>query len=233
MSSILTVDDEPGIRALLADALTDVGHDVTEAADGDAALQTLEDRPFDLMLLDLRMPGSADGMTVLRQARARFPNMQIIVLTAYGTVSEAVEAMRLGAFDFLQKPLESPAAVRSLASRALAWRGHPIRPAQPPTDPMAPAPAAAPSMTRWRALRRFLDELRRRHVYQAVATYAAVALATLQMGELILPVLPLPGWSYAGMVGAAVLGLPVVLALGWIYDISLTRTGRPAGRSDR
>jgi DNA-binding NtrC family response regulator len=231
MAAILTVDDEPGIRALLVDSLTDVGHDVMEAPDGDAALQALEDRPFDLMLLDLRMPGSTDGMAVLRSARARFPQMQIIVLTAFGTVSDAVEAMRLGAFDFLQKPVESPAAVRRLASRALAWKGRPARAAAPAgDDDVAPTPDPRGGAS---TLRAFLGELRRRHVYQAAATYAAIALAALQIGQLVLPVLPLPGWSYAGMVGIAVLGLPVVLALGWIYDISLTRTGRPAGSPER
>ena len=232
MASILTVDDEPGIRSLLVDSLTDVGHDVMEAADGDTALQALEDRPFDLMLLDLRMPGSTDGMAVLRSARARFPTMQIIVLTAFGTVVDAVEAMRLGAFDFLQKPVESPAAVRRLVARALAWKGRPARVAEPSggaeEDRRTPGPRGGAS-----TLRAFLGELRRRHGYQAAATYAAIALAALQIGQLVLPVLPLPGWSYAGMVGIAVLGLPVVLALGWIYDISLTRTGRPAGSPER
>jgi DNA-binding NtrC family response regulator len=231
MATILTVDDEPGIRTFLVDSLTDVGHEVMEAADGDAALQTLEDRPFDLMLLDLRMPGSTDGMAVLRSARARFPGMQIIVLTAFGTVADAVEAMRLGAFDFLQKPLESPAAVRRLVTRALAWKGRPARAAEPSGEDEVLRTSGSRGGAS--ALRAFLGELRRRHVYQAAATYAAIALAALQIGQLVLPVLPLPGWSYAGMVGIAIVGLPVVLALGWIYDISLTRTGRPAGSLDR
>ena len=232
MATILTVDDEPGIRALLVDALTDVGHEVMEAADGDAALQALEDRPFDLMLLDLRMPGSTDGMAVLRSARARFPGMQIILLTAFGTIADAVEAMRLGAFDFLQKPVESPAAVRRLVARALAWRGRPARVADAAGGEEDNLGAAGPRGSA-ATFRSFLGELRRRHVYQAAATYAAIALAALQIGQLVLPVLPLPGWSYAGMVGISILGLPVVLGLGWIYDISLTRTGRPAGSPDR
>jgi DNA-binding response OmpR family regulator len=234
MSTILTVDDEPGIRALLVDSLADSGHEVVEAADGEAALQTLEDRPFDLMLLDLRMPGRLDGMAVLRNARARWPEMQVIVLTAYGTVADAVEAMRLGAFDFMEKPLHSPDAVRRLAARAIAWRGHtPVpRPTAEETTSIDAASSSVnpPVPSRIRA---FLSELRRRHVYQHPATYAAIALAALQVGQLVLPVLPLPGWSYAGLVGVCVLGLPVVLTLGWIYDISLTRTGGTTACPDR
>jgi DNA-binding NtrC family response regulator len=233
MSTILTVDDESGIRAVLVDSLCDLGHEVVEAEDGDTALQTLEDRPFDLMLLDLRMPGTRDGMAVLREARARWPEMQVIVLTAYGTVTTAVDAMRLGAFDFLEKPLESPAAVRKVVGRALNWRGRPAMVRARVDDleeDLSPAGRSGAEPSRLRSL---LGELRRRHVYQVAATYAAIALAALQIGQLILPVLPLPGWSYAGLVGLTIAGLPVVLTLGWIYDVTLTRTGRILVRSDR
>lgn len=227
MCTILTVDDEAGIRAFLADTLTAESHEVIEAGDGEAALLALEERPFDLMLLDLRMPGALDGMAVLRQARALWPEMQVIVLTAFGTVGNAVEAMRLGAFDFLEKPLESPDAVRSIVRRALNWRGRraPARAeASWPVlaEPGTSEPGGAPKLSR---LRLFFRELRRRHVYHAAATYAAVCLAALQIGQLVLPVLPVPGWAYAALVGLTIAGLPVVATLGWIYDVSLTRTG--------
>ena len=233
MATILTVDDEAGIRAVLVDSLSELGHELMEAEDGAAAIQALEDRPFDLMLLDLRMPGPTDGMAVLRRARAQWPETQVIVLTAFGTVSTAVEAMRLGAFDFLEKPLESPAAIRRIVGRALNWRGRAAIARSTTGEPALETPtesAAAPRETR---LRKLLGELRRRHVYQVAATYAAMALAALQIGQLVLPVLPLPGWSYAGLVVLATAGLPVVLTLAWIYDISLTRTGRVPVRSDR
>lgn len=228
MATLLTVDDEPGIRAFIAETLASEGHEVVQAADGDAALELLADRPFDAMILDLRMPGAADGMTVLRRARAEYPAMQVILLTAFGTVPEAVEAMRIGAFDFLQKPIESPAAVRRLVARALAWRGSaPVGGAVRTPAPGASPGAAAEGAGEGR-LRRLLREMQRRHVYQAAATYAAVAFIALQVGELVLPVLPLPSWSYAGLVALALVGLPVVVALGWIYDVSLTRTGHTA-----
>jgi DNA-binding NtrC family response regulator len=225
MPTILTVDDEPGIRAFLADTLAGGSQEVVEAADGEGALRALEDRPFDVLILDLRMPGALDGMAVLRQARARWPETQVILLTAFGTVGNAVEAMQLGAFDFLEKPLESPDAVRAIVRRALNWRGR--RAAPPPTPAQDRDSArfetfpARPSASRLRSL---LHELRRRHVYHAAATYAAISLAALQIGQLVLPVLPVPGWTYAALVGIAIVGLPVVVALGWIYDVSLTRT---------
>ncbi len=225
MPTILAVDDEPGIRSFLADTLSDGSHVVVEASDGAAALLALEERPVDVVLLDLRMPGALDGMAVLREVRARWPETQVIVLTAFGTVGNAVEALQLGALDFLEKPLESPEAVRAIVRRALNWRGRPatVHAARRREEEIG-ADAAAPPRTASR-LRSLLRELRRRHVYHAAATYAAVCLAALQIGELVLPVLPVPGWAYPALVGIAIAGLPVVLAMGWIYDISLTRTG--------
>ena len=226
-ATILTVDDEAGIRAFLADTLAAEGYQVEQAETGEAALQLLEERPFELMLLDLRMPGSLDGMAVLRRARALWPEMQVIVLTAFGTVGNAVEAMRLGAFDFLEKPVDSPDAVRRMARRALNWRGrriaHPVE-SVVAADPAPSAPPTAVSSTGISRLRRLFHELRRRHVYHAAATYAAICFAALQMGDLVLPVLPVPGWVFAALVGLAIAGLPVVVALGWIYDVSVTRT---------
>jgi two-component system, NtrC family, response regulator AtoC len=122
MARILVVDDEEGIRSFIADALEDDGHETERAADGVTALHYLHARSFDLLITDLRMPGALDGMDLLRKARADLPEMEVIVLTAYGTVETAVEAMKLGAFDFLQKPLSSPAELRLLVSRALERR---------------------------------------------------------------------------------------------------------------
>src|SRR5688572_7582399 len=123
MAKILVVDDESGIRDFLADSLVSAGHVVHQAGDAREAFDQLEDQPFDLVVLDLNMPGDEGGFAVLRRARAEWPSMQAIVLTAHGTIEGAVEAMRLGAFDFLEKPVEGPEAVRRLANRALNWRG--------------------------------------------------------------------------------------------------------------
>jgi two-component system, NtrC family, response regulator AtoC len=122
MAHILIVDDEAGIREFIADVVEDAGHETTQAADGLAGLHHLHARAFDLLITDLRMPGALDGMDLVRKARADLPEMEVIVLTAYGTVETAVEAIKLGAFDFLQKPVSSPTELRLLVSRALERR---------------------------------------------------------------------------------------------------------------
>ena len=121
MARILVADDEPGLRAFVAEALQDDGHVVTQAADGAEVAKLLARESFELLITDLRMP-RLDGMALLRQMRVEQPELEVIVLTAFGTVDSAVEAMKLGAFDYLQKPLGSPGALRLLASRALEHR---------------------------------------------------------------------------------------------------------------
>lgn len=122
MARILIVDDEPGIREFLVDALAGEGHDCDQAADGMGALRALHERAFELMLTDLRMPGALDGMDLLRKARAELPDMEVVVMTAHGSVESAVEAMKLGAFDYLEKPVGSPSELRMLVARALERR---------------------------------------------------------------------------------------------------------------
>jgi two-component system response regulator FlrC len=122
MISILVVDDEEGIREYLADALADQGRTIVQAADGVEALGHLAKQSFGVMVTDLRMPGALDGIDLLRKARAESPEMEVIVLTAHGSVDTAVEAMKLGAFDYLQKPVGSPAELRILVGRALERR---------------------------------------------------------------------------------------------------------------
>ncbi|MDI7267673.1 MAG: sigma-54 dependent transcriptional regulator [Myxococcota bacterium] len=121
MARILVADDEEGIRAFVAEALEADGHSVAQAADGREAELRLAERGFDLLISDLKMP-RLDGMALLRKVRAEQPEVEIIVLTAYGTVDSAVEAMKLGALDYLQKPIGSPAELRLLVSRALERR---------------------------------------------------------------------------------------------------------------
>lgn len=121
MAKILVVDDEEGVREFLAEALDDDGHDTSMAANGEEALSCIDRQGFDLLLTDLKMPGM-DGLELLRRAREIQPDLEVVVLTAHGSIDAAVEAMRLGAFDFLQKPIGSPAELRLLASRALERR---------------------------------------------------------------------------------------------------------------
>jgi DNA-binding NtrC family response regulator len=118
---ILVIDDEEGVRTFLAESLERDGHEVEQAADGEAGLRAAREEPFDVVITDLKMP-RVDGMTVVRTLRTDQPDLELVVLTAFGDVATAVEAMKLGAFDYLQKPLSGPAAVRELVARALTRR---------------------------------------------------------------------------------------------------------------
>jgi two-component system, NtrC family, response regulator AtoC len=121
MARILVADDEPGLREFVSEALEDDGHTVVAAADGQEAAQWLAREGFDLLITDLRMP-RMDGLELLRYARAEQPDLEVILLTAHGSVESAVEAMKLGAFDYLEKPISSPRELRMLAARALERR---------------------------------------------------------------------------------------------------------------
>ncbi len=102
---LLVVDDQRNMRATTAMVLRQAGHAVEEAEDGAAALERLQAGSYDVVLTDLRMP-NVDGMEVLRLARQLSPQTQVIVMTAYGTIEAAVEAMRRGAYDFISKPFK-------------------------------------------------------------------------------------------------------------------------------
>src|SRR5512136_776721 len=115
--SVLIVDDEKNIRLTLSQALEILEVETDTAADGEEALAKLKEKEFGLILLDLKMPGM-DGMEVLRRIREIRPDIRIIILTAYGTVESAVEAMKLGAADFIQKPFAAE-EIRELVSRVL------------------------------------------------------------------------------------------------------------------
>jgi two-component system response regulator HydG len=103
MARVLIVDDQRNMRATLALMLRGAGHDVEEASDGDEGAERGAAGGFDVVLTDLRM-GSRDGIEVLRAIKTAQPMTEVIVMTAYGTIESAVEAMRLGAFDYVQKP---------------------------------------------------------------------------------------------------------------------------------
>ncbi|MEC7521905.1 MAG: sigma-54 dependent transcriptional regulator [Myxococcota bacterium] len=103
MPKILVVDDQRNMRTTLSMMLRGAGYDVDEAGDGDEAQQSVLDETYDLVLTDLKM-GGKDGMDVLRFSKERSPLTEVIVMTAYGTIESAVEAMRIGAYDYIQKP---------------------------------------------------------------------------------------------------------------------------------
>ncbi len=114
---VVIVDDEQNVRLALTAALETLDLELDTAADGEQALAAIAGRPCEAMVLDLRMPGK-DGLHVLREVSRTRPEIKVIILTAHGTVESAVEAIRLGAVDFLQKPC-TPAEIRDLVQRVL------------------------------------------------------------------------------------------------------------------
>jgi DNA-binding NtrC family response regulator len=124
---ILVVDDDEVVRLSHQRSLRDARCTVTAAEDGARALNAMEREPADVVLLDLRMPG-LDGMSVLRQLKQRWPASEVVVITGYPTVETAKEAVRLGAHDYLAKPLE-PVEVIKAATDALThkrWAIHAV-----------------------------------------------------------------------------------------------------------
>ncbi|MGI8468287.1 MAG: sigma-54-dependent transcriptional regulator [Pyrinomonadaceae bacterium] len=115
--SILVVDDEKSQREILELILSGEGYDVTTASSGEAALKFVADRHFDLVLSDLKMTGMS-GLDLLKQLSQQDSSVMVILLTAHGTVDSAVDALRLGAFDYLQKPYDREKLLDTI-SRAL------------------------------------------------------------------------------------------------------------------
>ena len=104
-TSILVIDDEEVVRHSHLRVLSGPGCTVATADGGMTGLQALEASAYDLVLLDLRMPGM-DGLEVLRQIKSRWPECEVVVVTGYPTIESAKEAVRLGAYDYLAKPVE-------------------------------------------------------------------------------------------------------------------------------
>jgi two-component system response regulator HydG len=127
---VLVVDDEEANRLTLERILVREGLDVRHAGDGREAMNRLREEPYDLLLTDLKMSG-VDGLTLLKQARAFDPDLEVILMTAYGTVETAVEAMKEGAYDFVTKPLRRSELVRvvkkALEKRALVLENRKLK----------------------------------------------------------------------------------------------------------
>lgn len=114
---ILVVDDDESLRRVLQVELEQDGYSVTAAASAQEAFSLLQLRAYDLVVTDLRMPG-VSGIEVLKQVKSQYPETVVIVLTAFGTVEAAVEAIKCGAYDFLTKPVH-PEELSLVVARAL------------------------------------------------------------------------------------------------------------------
>jgi DNA-binding response OmpR family regulator len=157
---ILIVDDEPNIRLVLRTALAAAGHALSLAEDGETALMWLSSYPFDLVLLDLQLPGIG-GMEVLESLRATGNDVPVIIITAHGTIHDAVRAMQLGAIDFLTKPM-LPDALRAVVAEVLARHAHPapVGRAHEPPEAVSSASQFAANLARAKQAlnRRVFDE---------------------------------------------------------------------------
>src|SRR6476469_10961122 len=114
-AKILVADDEQNLRRVLVALLRRDGHEVVQAQNGNEAIEQLAD--VDVVITDLRMPG-ADGMEVLRSASKNHPHVPVIMITAYGSVGQAVEAIKAGAFDYIEKPFEQQ-SIKIIVDKAI------------------------------------------------------------------------------------------------------------------
>jgi len=119
-TKILVVDDEEVVRLSHIRTLASVHCNVEVVRDGNEALRVMEQRPADVVLLDLRMPGM-DGMAVLKSIKQRWPETEVIIITWYPTIETAKEALRLGAYDYLAKPV-GPDDVINVANGAMTQK---------------------------------------------------------------------------------------------------------------
>lgn len=117
-ATVLVADDEKNVRLTVAEALASEGVRILTAVSGEDALQRLADEDVDVLLLDLAMPG-VDGIEVLREVVRAAQDVAVVVISAHGTVARAVEAMKLGAMEFLEKPF-SPEELRQAVRQVLA-----------------------------------------------------------------------------------------------------------------
>ena len=123
--SVLIVDDEEVVRLSYARSLAGAECQTQEAWDGAEAIRSMERHPADVVLLDLRMPG-ADGLSILRQLKTRWPDCEVVIITGYPSVETAKEAVRLGAGDYLAKPL-GPEKIIGAARGALTRKRWSLR----------------------------------------------------------------------------------------------------------
>jgi len=143
---ILVVDDDPLIRGSLYEMLKGQRYDVEMAADGAEAMDHLKRRPFQLVLSDWKMP-QVDGLSLLAHIRSQYPDVSVVLITGFGTINSAVEAIRQGAFDYLAKPIQ-PEELEAVIQRALNQPATAEGGAAPDEDPFAGIIGEDPTMQR-------------------------------------------------------------------------------------
>lgn len=121
--SILIIDDDRDMRLAIQETLTRRGHATTLACNGTEALERLREKEYQTIITDMKMPGIS-GLEVLREVKKRGLNTPLILITAYGKIEDAVEAMKAGAFDYIQKPFSSE-ALEALVDKALEHNSTP------------------------------------------------------------------------------------------------------------
>ena len=126
--NILIVDDEEVVRRSYSRVLSGAHCHTESAVNGDEALRALARAAFDVVLLDLRMPGQ-DGITVLKAIKQRWPESEVVVITGYPSVETAKEAVRLGACEYLAKPVDPDVVIHATRGAVLRkrWALHPVR----------------------------------------------------------------------------------------------------------
>jgi len=119
---ILIVDDEPIVQESIRDWLKDAGYQVATAESGEEALEMIEQQDFSVMIVDVRLPGKT-GITVLKEVKALRPEIKSIIITAYPSIELAAEAMKLGAIDYLIKPIAPDDLERLIRETLLKCEG--------------------------------------------------------------------------------------------------------------
>lgn len=178
---ILVVDDEPNVRLVFRTTLEPAGYNVADAEDGQAALEQLRAGPTALVILDLRMPGLG-GLATLRRIREMGLDVPVIVVTAQGSIPDAVEAMKLGAVDFLTKPIR-PDALRTIAGDVLERHAR--------SEPQSCVPSQRPTVVHGAAVvdlsaaRRALDERQFHRASTLLEEALAIAPASAEAHTLL------------------------------------------------
>jgi DNA-binding response OmpR family regulator len=168
---ILIVDDEPNIRLMFRTTLAADGYLIATAEDGDKALMLLQTSPFDLVLLDLQMP-RLNGMRLLERLRESCNDVPVVIITAHGSIPDAVAAVRLGAIDFLQKPI-APAELRRIVSDVLSRDAFAAVDSDRPAEAAEPATSAARFSSKLKRAKRALN----RRLYGEAASLLTEAIA--------------------------------------------------------